>query len=190
MNPRQHMITLTVAALLLTGCDRGAPEGIIVTPLPPTINPLAPDFTSLEQCMIYQWTLGAEQVDNVFENSRMATLPGFSSTIAGQGIVEFLADGTYKYSPNFTMSITVQGQRGTGQWSGILLGKWSVSGDVLTMTQTSNSITGTYTMYGSARPLPVPASFNGTARVIECTPATLKYELSAPTGAFIQTLVH
>ena len=215
MNHYKSIALVVCASFVLMSCDRGSSDTITATPLPPeggssasttaaptggssTItatplpagtSPLAPDFASLEQCIIGPWVLHANQVNNVFQNTQMASLPGFSSSVAGQANVEFFANGTFKYSPNFTMTISMQGQSGTGQWSGDLVGRWSVSNDVLTMSQTTNSIKGTYTMFGTRQALQLPAFFSGTARVVECKPQTFKYELNTPTGAFTQNLV-
>ena len=149
----------------------------------------ASDFANLPQCIATRWKLLADQAGSVFRASPLASLPGFSYNVAGEGFVTFDAAGTYRYTPAFTATIGVQGQTGTGSWSGELTGTWKVVGNVLTMAQTNNAITGTITVMGISRALPTTSSFNGTGTVITCTPQTFSYEVPAPTGAFTQTLI-
>jgi hypothetical protein len=66
---------------------------------------------------------------------------------------------------------------------------WSVANGTLTMAKTESTVGGTMTFLGQTQPLPPLLDFSGTARVIDCTPATFKYELAAPTGAFTHTLI-
>jgi hypothetical protein len=70
-------------------------------------------------------------------------------------------------------------------------GQFSVSseGTTLTVSETSNDITGSVTVFGSAILLSPPMSFDGETEVVSCDPATFTISTPAPTGAIVQTLV-
>jgi hypothetical protein len=146
-------------------------------------------MNDLTVCATARWILLADQIDNVFDQTPLASMEGFSAVVEGEGLVDLRADGTYNYTPAFNVVITVAGQSGTGEWGGTLDGTWQIEGDQLTMTQTANALTGTMTMFGQTQPLPEISSFGGNATVLECTPVTLKYELATSIGAVTHTLV-
>jgi hypothetical protein len=125
----------------------------------------------------------------VFDGSAMQRLPGFSEVTTGEGPIEFRSDGTYMYTPNFQIQITISGQTAEGAWLGTLMGTWSATDTTLAMTPTDNGVTGTITIFGGTQALPQPRMFDGQARVISCKPETVTYEIAAPTGAFATTLV-
>lgn len=118
----------------------------------------------------------------------MASIEGFSAIVTGEGLVDFRADGSYTYSPAFAVEMSVAGQGGTGEWGGTLDGTWQIEGDQLTMTETANALTGSVTVAGQTQPLP-PLSLGGIATVLECTPATLTYEVATEVGLVAYTLV-
>jgi hypothetical protein len=143
----------------------------------------------LKDCLTRRWLLVADQADNVFDGSAMQRLPGFSQVTTGEGPIEFRADGTYRYTPNFEIQMTLIDQNSQGTWSGTLIGTWSATDTTLTMTPTDNAVTGTITIFGHLQPLPQPRMFDGQARIVSCKPDTVTYEIPAPTGAFSTTLV-
>ncbi len=184
----------TTTTALLAGADTSLPESL--TTNAPTDSAVPADETSapldmgdLSVCATTKWLVLADQVDNIFEDTPLATMDGFAFEVDGQGLLDLRADGTYSYAPAFTAVITVAGQSGTGEWSGTLDGTWQIEGDQLTMTQTNDELTGTMTVFGTAQPLPSLATFEGTSTVLECTPATLTYELDTPIGPVTHTLV-
>jgi hypothetical protein len=150
---------------------------------------VAPDFPSLKDCVTRRWLLVADQADNVFDGSAMQRLPGFSQVTTGEGPIEFRSDGTYMYTPNFEIQMTVNGLNAQGDWSGTLTGTWSATDTTLAMTPTDNAVTGTISLFGVTQPLPQPRMFDGQAQITSCTPETLTYEIAAPSGAFTTTLV-
>ncbi len=87
------------------------------------------------------------------------------------------------------MVITAADETGSGSWSGTQQGSWSVEGTTLTLSQTSNDITGSVTVMGATMPLSQPMSFNGATEVVSCDPATFTISTPAPTGPIVQTLV-
>ena len=119
----------------------------------------------------------------------MASIEGFSAMVEGQGLIDLRADGSYNYSPAFTVEISVAGQGGTGEWGGTLEGMWQIGGDQLTMAENTNALTGSVTIAGQTQPLPPLGILDGAAKVLECTPATLTYELATEVGPVTHTLV-
>ena len=57
-------------------------------------------------------------IGNVLDTTPMAAIEGFSAVVEGQGLNDLRADGSYNYSPAFTVEISVAGQGGTGEWGG------------------------------------------------------------------------
>ncbi|MES2583027.1 MAG: hypothetical protein V4627_09950 [Pseudomonadota bacterium] len=199
MNDYKHIVAIAAGTLILAACggggSGGAPEitstplaPLPTTPTPPA-TPRTTDFGSLQQCVAARWILIADQVRNTLLSSPLGALPGFGVTVTGQGVAEISSNGTYRYSPNFTLVMSMQGESGTGQWSGVLTGTWTVVGDVLTMTPGASSISATYSIFGQTQPLPLAVPFGGTARITECTQQTLKYQVQTPTGEVAQTLI-
>jgi len=146
-------------------------------------------MSDLSVCAATKWLLLADQIDNVFGETPLGAVEDVSIVVEGQGLIDLRADGTYTYNPAFTVVLTADGQTGNGEWGGTLDGTWQIEGDRLTMAQTTNSLTGTMTIFGQTQPLPPLGTFSGDATVLECTPETLSYELVTSIGPVTQTLV-
>ncbi len=140
-------------------------------------------------CISARWELLADQISQLFSQNPLARMPGFSVNTTGHGYIEFKDDGTYQYTPNYSVSISVNGISGSGQWSGTLDGTWKLDGNTLTMAQTANALTGSINVMGTTIPMPSNRSFSGSATLVSCQPETLKYELDSPMGRLTTTLV-
>ena len=174
---RAGVLTAAVVGLgLLAACGGGAGGGaaavggttttaaaVVAGPAPSSDSP-APTAASAEptdvvdlgetaSCLVGRWQVGAEQISRVFDNSPVHSLPGFSIAADGVGFIELRVDGTYTYTPNFTITITHNGTSGIGTLSGALDGTWSVSGDQLTMAQTANNLAGSLSVMGTTVPM-------------------------------------
>lgn len=140
-------------------------------------------------CLTGTWDLLADQIAGIFDQGMLASIPDLDVSVEGSGLVELRGDGTYSFTPAYSVVFTAADETGTGEWSGTQQGTWSVEGTTLTMSETSNDITGSVTVFGSAIPLSSPMSFNGETEVVSCDPATFTISTPAPTGAIVQTLV-
>lgn len=140
-------------------------------------------------CAATTWVMLADQVDDVFEDTSFASIPGAVATVAGEGLLDLRADGTYVYTPAFTAQITIADLTADGAWSGSATGTWQIVGDRLSMAQATNDVSGTLTLFGNPMPLPPIGVLNGEGRVIDCSPATLEIELDTPVGVLSHTLV-
>ena len=147
------------------------------------------DFDTLAACVVGDWTMISDEVEDIFRDSAIASVPGMEVSVDGEGALTMAADGTYSYVPGFTATISLLDTTGTGTWSGSLAGTWSLEGDALTMTQTSNDISGTITVMGSTQPMPNIAVFSGTGIVVDCNPATMEIRLDTPVGPISHTLL-
>jgi len=147
------------------------------------------DMTDLAQCLTGRWTLGAEQVQGVFDNTALASVSGASVVTSGSGLLDLRADGTFTFAPSFALTLTVDDEVAEGQWSGTQAGVWSAEGTTLTMTDVSNDISGTITLFGAVMPLPQPASFSGAAEIVDCSPMTFETAVDSPVGVISQVLV-
>ena len=147
------------------------------------------DMSDTAECIANDWVLMGEQLEQLFANGPMASLPGFTVAAVGAGAVTFRANGTYHYVPNFEVTISVGDISGTGTWAGTLDGTWEVDGDQITMAQTENNVTGSISMMGQEIAMPTNRTFSGTATVTDCQPASMTTSLDSPLGAIVQTLV-
>jgi hypothetical protein len=132
----------------------------------------------------------ASEVTNLFTQSAMSRLPGFTANATGSGFVEFAADGTYHFTADYQVTIALNSMSGEGAWSGTLDGTWSVEGSTLTMAQTNNALSGSVNVMGTSTPMPSNRTFSGTATLVDCQPETLKYSIETPMGTVTNTLVH
>jgi len=147
------------------------------------------DMNETSACLTGTWDLLADQIAGIFDQGMLATIPDLDVSVDGNGLVELRGDGTYSFTPAYSVVFTAADETGTGEWSGTQQGSWSVEGTTLTMSETSNDITGSVTVFGSPIPLSQPMSFNGETEVVSCDPATFTISTPAPTGAIVQTLV-
>jgi hypothetical protein len=155
------------------------------TTVPPTVPP-GPD---INECIAAPWVQNADQLNKLFTDTAISRIPGATFSISGQAVIDFAADGSYKYTPAFSMDMTIADTDATGQWSGEQSGQWKVVGDMLTISNDVNTITGTMTLFGQTQPLPAVDFRAGTSKIIKCDVATLKLETDTPNGPFTQTLV-
>jgi len=147
------------------------------------------DMNDTSACLTGTWDLLGDQIAGIFDQGMLATIPDLDVSVEGGGLLELRGDGTYSYTPDYTVVFTAGGETGTGTWSGTQQGSWSVEGTTLTTSPTSNDITGSATVFGSPIPLSQPVSWDGETEVVSCDPATFTISTQAPTGAIVQTLV-
>jgi hypothetical protein len=191
--PADGVTTTTVLSATASPSSAGATTTEVSTTAVPSTTG-APSTNSLpsggiDECIVAPWIQGSDQLENLFTDTAISRIPGASFSLSGQATIDFAADGTYKYTPEFSMDMTIADQDASGQWSGAQTGLWKVVGDMLTISNDVNTITGTMTLFGQTQPLP-PIDFReGTSRIVKCDVATLKLETDTPGGPFTQTLV-
>lgn len=185
-----HLVLLILATTVLAaacGGSGGAPEegaGADGT----SSSTVAPDFASIEDCIAGRWTLLADQAT---QGANATAAPGVSISITGEAAVNIARDGTYTYSPNFTVNMQTPAGPASGQLSGTSRGTWSISGTNLITTETSNNITGVARGSFGSVPLPRIGGFGSmTSQVKACNAVYFEYEVSAPTGSFTQRLLY
>lgn len=147
------------------------------------------DMSDTSACLTGTWDLLADQIAGIFDQGMLASIPDLDVSVEGGGRVELRGDGTYSYTPAYSVVLTAADATGTGEWSGSQQGTWSVEGTTLTLSETSNDITGSVTVFGSAFPLGPPMSFGGDTEVVSCDPATFTISTSSPAGPIEHTLV-
>ena len=184
MKNHTHSLTVLTLTVLLAACGGGSEAP---APTTPTGATLPSDFASTQECMVGRWLLTADQAQRAIT---AASLPAFVSiATTGQAIVDIRANGTYTYTPSFTINMNASGERATGNTAGSVTGTWRVSSDVLTTAETSNNITSTVSGSFGTFSVPVSGGFGaGTSRILSCQPMTLSYEVGGAMP-FTQTLV-
>ena len=109
---RSALLTLA-ASLLIAACGGGSSEdGASATGA--SSSSTAPDFASLEDCMSTQWILVADQATR---GANAIAAPGVSISTTGQALVDIARDGTYTYSPSFTINMQTPAGPASGRTS-------------------------------------------------------------------------
>lgn len=145
-------------------------------------NPIAPDFESLEACISNPWVLVADQAARTLNNPNV--------TVSGQANIVVFRDGTYTYSPDFTMTMRIGDETGFGRSSGITRGTWTLNGNEFRARMTSSSVSTTVSGSFGTVSVPTPNDFSSLpATVLSCRMATWTYEFDGPSGRVQQTLV-
>lgn len=147
------------------------------------------DMGDSTACLTGRWSLGPEQVQRTFDDTSFGSIPGASAVVAGEGFLELAGDGTYTYTPNYTISITLADQTSEGEWSGVQTGTWGVDGSTLTMATTSDGITGSLTFLGNTMLLPAIDAFSGSAELVSCSPMTFETTVDSPIGPISNVFV-
>lgn len=196
MKNHRSKISLLTMSLILTACGGGggdspavAAPGTTVAPSTPVASssPLARDFPSIEDCISTEWILVADQATRA-ANATVA--PGVTILTTGQASVNIARDGTYTYSPRFTVNMQTPAGPASGQASGSSRGTWSISGNTLVTRETSNNITGVATGSFGSVPLPPITGFSSmSSTILACNPSYFEYEVTSSTGNFTQRLV-
>jgi len=69
--------------------------------------------------------------------------------VVGSAPLSFNADGTYEWTPDFTLTVEVAGQRGTGVTGGAITGNWTAVDGVVTTASDVNALTASITVGGT-----------------------------------------
>ena len=92
------------------------------------------------ECLVGDWVVTEDQM-NAFYSGLMSTLEApIGIDAAGSASLSFAADGTYRWAPDFALTVEVAGQRGTGVTDGTIIGDWSAAGGVVTTSSDINAL--------------------------------------------------
>ena len=112
---------------------------------PPVTEPPVDDGS----CLVGSWVVAEDQM-NVFYDAFTSTLDSpVEISVAGSAPLTFGADGTYGWAPDFTLTLDVVGQTGTGVTGGTITGDWSVTDGVVTTASDVNALTVEVTVAGA-----------------------------------------
>lgn len=92
------------------------------------------------ECLVGDWVVTEDQM-NAFYDGLMSTLEApIGIDASGSAPLSFAADGTYRWAPDFALTVEVAGQRGTGVTGGTITGDWSAAGGVVTTSSDINAL--------------------------------------------------
>jgi len=104
---------------------------------PPATEPPATDGS----CLVGDWVVTEDQM-NAFYAALTSTFDSpVEISVVGSAPLTFGADGTYGWAPDFTLTLSVVGQTGTGVTGGTITGDWSVADGVVTTASDVNALT-------------------------------------------------
>jgi hypothetical protein len=142
--------TPTTEAIAAPGTEPPANESPTTEPepdQPPVAEPAATEVPTTEptaddgSCLVGEWVVTEEQM-NAFYTGLMSTLDApFEISVVGSAPLTFAVHGTYQWTPEFTLSLTVAGQSGTGVTGGMISGDWTADDGVITTASDVNALT-------------------------------------------------
>jgi len=92
------------------------------------------------ECLVGDWVVTEDQM-NAFYGALMSTLEApIGIDAAGSAPLSFAVDGTYRWAPDFALTVEVAGQRGTGVTGGTITGNWTAVDGVVTTASDINAL--------------------------------------------------
>lgn len=100
------------------------------------------------ECLVGDWVVTESEM-NEYYDGLMSTLDApMTFDVTGSAPLSFAADGTYRWNPDFTLTVELMGQLGTGVAGGTITGVWSAVDGVVTTTSDVNALTMSVTVGG------------------------------------------
>lgn len=149
-----HTVVRTSAAILasaalavaLVGCSSGpiTPGG------PPQTNPPAtepeaqapvdntPEEIPAGTCLLGSWVMPGAQMQSYY-NQLTADSPA-DLTVSGEVHVDFTSEGTYEYTPNFTLLLEIMSMEAFGDLTGSIRGEYASDEGIIITKNNSNDV--------------------------------------------------
>lgn len=118
------------------------------TAVPPDTDPPptdAPQVTEQAEdtdgnCLVGEWVVTEKEMNSFYEGITATLSVPVTITVAGEAPITLNADRTYAWAPDFTLTVEVAGQVGTGVSGGSITGNWSAVDGVLTTSSDVNAL--------------------------------------------------
>jgi len=121
-------------------------ESPAADPPPPVVTESPADGGD---CLVGDWVVTQDEM-NAYYSGMMSTLDApLTIGVVGSAPLSFNADGTYEWTPDFTLTVEVAGQRGTGVTGGAITGNWTAVDGVVTTASDVNALTASITVGGT-----------------------------------------
>lgn len=118
---------------------------------PPVTEPpsteAAPDSDGA--CLVGEWVVTEDEMNMFYDAMESTVEVPLTIAVEGSAPLTFSADGTYRWEPEFILTVEVTGISGTGATTGSVTGDWSVDGDVLTSASEVNALELSITVGGT-----------------------------------------
>jgi len=122
---------------------------------PPPTEPPATDPPSTEPaadvdgaCLVGEWVVTEEEMNKFYEGIEDTVEAPLTLSVEGSAPLTMNADGTYRWDPDFILTVEVAGIEGTGTATGDITGDWSADGEVLTTASDVNALKVSITVGG------------------------------------------
>lgn len=112
---------------------------------PPATEPPVDDGS----CLVGDWVVAEDEMNAFYAAVTSTFDTPVDITVAGSAPLTFGADGTYRWAPDFVLTLSVVGQTGTGVTGGTITGDWSVNDGVVTTASDVNALTVEVTIAGT-----------------------------------------
>ena len=128
-----------------TTATTAAPAPAATDPLSGQIAP-EPDVDGA--CLVGEWVVTEEEMNKFYDAIESTVDAPLALAVEGSAPLVFRADGTYRWDPEFTLTVEVAGTSGTGEATGDITGNWSASEGVLTTDSDVNALEVSITVGG------------------------------------------
>jgi len=113
---------------------------------PPSTEPV-PDSDGA--CLVGEWVVTEDEMNKFYDAIESTVDVPLSIAVEGSAPLTLSADGTYRWEPEFILTVEVTGISGTGAATGNITGDWSVDGEVLTSASEVNALEVSITVGGT-----------------------------------------
>ena len=91
-------------------------------------------------CLVGEWVVTEEEMNGFYEGVTATLSAPVTITVEGSAPITLNADRTYSWAPDFTLTVGVAGQVGTGVSGGSITGTWSAVDGTLTTSSDVNAL--------------------------------------------------
>jgi hypothetical protein len=99
-------------------------------------------------CLVGEWVVTEEEMNKFYDGVESTVEAPLALSVEGSGTISIRADGTYRWGPEFIVTVEVAGTSGTGDATGDITGNWSASDGVLVTESDVNAMEVSITVGG------------------------------------------
>lgn len=170
-------------AVALVGCS----SGLITPGAPPQATDSeapAPDDKSAEEipastCLLGSWVMPGAQMQSYY--NQLSVDSSADLTVSGEVHVHFTSEGTYEYTPDFTLLLEIMSMEAFGDLTGSIRGEYASDDGTITTKHNANDVS--MQMLINGKPMDGTAAFETMLAALPISDAP--YECSGDTATIM-----